>query len=140
MDNSVKKAVSEAVQKEPLARLLKMRLIHLDLGYSRVEMAYDPSMMDNLFCRAHGGAVFALIDEAFETPAQTHGEIAVAMNVNVTYVGSPKQGVRLEAEAREISKTKKTASYEIKVRDHRGELIAVCQALAYRTGKPLPFL
>ena len=47
---------------------------------------------------------------------------------------------RLRAEAREVSRTKKTASYDIKVADKDGQLIATCQALAYRTGKPIPFL
>jgi acyl-CoA thioesterase len=46
----------------------------------------------------------------------------------------------LRAEARELCRTKKTASYDIKVTDKNGQLIATCQALAYRTGKPIPFL
>jgi uncharacterized protein (TIGR00369 family) len=83
---------------------------------------------------------FALIDEAFETAGQTDGTIAVALNVNVTYVSSPQPGVRLRAEAKQASQTKKTASYDIKVTDQNGILIATCSALAYRTGKPIPFL
>jgi acyl-CoA thioesterase len=55
-------------------------------------------------------------------------------------VSSPEAGKRLRAEAREVSQTKKTASYDIKVADKDGQLIATCQALAYRTGKPIPFL
>jgi acyl-CoA thioesterase len=55
-------------------------------------------------------------------------------------VTSPQPGARLRAEAREISRTKKTAGYEIKVTDEIGQLIATCQALAYRTGKRIPFL
>jgi acyl-CoA thioesterase len=96
--------------------------------------------MDNLFGRAHGGAIFALIDEAFETVCQTVGSVTVALNVNVTYVASPEERGILRAEAREVSGTKRTASYDIKVTDSRGRLIATCQALGFRTGKPLPFL
>ena len=90
--------------------------------------------------RAHGGAIFGLIDEAFEMASQTIGTVAVALNVNITYVSSPAEKTRLRAEAIEISATKRTASYDIKVTNGRGELIAACQALAYRTGKPIPFL
>ena len=86
------------------------------------------------------GAIFGLIDEAFETAGQTDGTIAVALNVNVTYVSSPEAGKRLRATAQRISRTKKTASYEIKVMDMDGNMIASCQALAYRTGKPIPFI
>jgi acyl-CoA thioesterase len=39
-----------------------------------------------------------------------------------------------------VHQTKRTANYEIRVTDGEGRLIATCQALAYRTGKPLPFL
>jgi acyl-CoA thioesterase len=81
-----------------------------------------------------------LIDEAFETSCQTHGTIAVALNVNVTYIASPDKPVKLQAKSREISRTKKTANYSIKVVDENMKLIATCQALAYRTGKPIPFV
>jgi acyl-CoA thioesterase len=84
--------------------------------------------------------LFALIDEAFETASQTDGTIAVALNVNVTYVSSPEPGVRLRSVAQKVSQTKKTASYDIRVTDGKDNLIATCSALAYRTGKPIPFL
>jgi acyl-CoA thioesterase len=140
MDLKVRNAIFSAVEKEPFAKAMKMNLIQLELGYSEVEMKYDPADMNNIYQRAHGGALFALIDEAFETASQTDGTIAVALNVNVTYVSSPQPGVNLRAEARRVSQTKKTASYDIKVSDENDNLIATCSALAYRTGKPIPFL
>ena len=140
MDSKVKAAIFQAVQTEPFAQQLKMKLMELDDGYSRVEMIYRPDEMNNIYQRAHGGAVFALIDEAFETACQTDGTIAVALNVNVTYIASPDSGLQLISIAKEISRTKRTANYEIKVTDENGKLIASCQALAFRTGKPIPFL
>ena len=140
MDETVKKAIAQAVKREPFAQALKMELVELEDGYSVVRMVYNQDKMDNIYNRAHGGAIYALIDEAFETAGQTDGTVAVALNVNVTYVSSPKPGVVLEAEARQISQSKKTAGYEIKVTDQDDSLIATCQALAYRTGKPIPFL
>lgn len=140
MDSAVREAIYSAVKREPFARALGMELVELELGYSAVEMMYNPSTMDNIYDRAHGGAIFGLIDEAFEAACQTHGTIAVALNVNVTYVSSPEGGQLLRAEAREVTCTKKTASYSIKVTEKDGRLIAMCQALAYRTGKTIPFL
>ena len=140
MDQKVKEAIYYAVQNEPFAKAMKIRLMELELGYSVVEMFYDPDHMDNIYARAHGGALFALIDEAFETAGQTDGTIAVALNVNVTYVSSPEAGVTLRAEAKKVSQTKKTAGYDIRVSDSSGNLVATCSALAYRTGKPIPFL
>ena len=140
MDQKVRNAIFNAVAKEPFAKAMKINLIELELGYSLVEMKYDPASMSNIYERAHGGALFALIDEAFETASQTDGTIAVALNVNVTYVSSPQPGVKLQAEAKRVSQTKKTASYDIKVSDENDTLIATCSALAYRTGKRIPFL
>ena len=140
MDAKLKEALFKAVRKEPFAQAMNITLKELDLGYSVVEMKYDPDRMDNIYQYAHGGAIFGLIDEAFETACQTEGTITVALNMNVTYVTSPKVGARLHAVARQISQTKKTANFDIKVTDETGALIASCSALAYRTGKPIPFL
>ena len=137
MDTALKKAISQAVADEPFARALGITLVKLELGHSIVEMIYRPELMANIYAKPHGGALFALIDEAFETASQTHGIIAVALNVNVTYVQVPNDGDVLRAEAREISLTRKTAGYEIKISNTIGELVATCQALAYRTGKPV---
>ena len=141
MDPSVKKAIEQAVLAEPFAQAMGMELTGLSDGCSTVEMTYDPERMDNIYQRAHGGAVFALIDEAFETAAQTDGTIAVALNVSVTYVSSPAPGARLTCRATRMTATKRTASYDIRVTEAGGRrLIATCQALAFRTGKPVPFL
>jgi acyl-CoA thioesterase len=140
MDQKVRDAIFHAVEKEPFAKAMQIRLVELELGFSIVEMIYNPTHMNNIYERAHGGALFALIDEAFATASQTEGTIAVALNVNVTYVSSPRAGVRLRAEANRISQTKKTASYDIRLTDEKDNVIATCSALAYRTGKPIPFL
>ncbi|MCF8023866.1 MAG: PaaI family thioesterase [Desulfobacteraceae bacterium] len=140
IDPAVEKAIYKAVEAEPLARTFKMRLLELRYGFSLVEMPYDPDSMANMYARAHGGAIFSLIDEAFETASQTGGSIAVALNVNVTYISSPAKPTILRAEATEISYSRKTASYDIKVTDDSRNLVATCQAVAYRTGKPLGFV
>lgn len=140
MNPRVRAAIETAVVQEPFARSMGIELRKLDDGYALVEMIYDPSRQNNIYGRAHGGAMFGLIDEAFETAGQTDGTVAVAMNVNVTYIASPEPGARLRAEARRVAQTKRTATYDIKVTSADGRLVAVCQALAYRTGKPIPFL
>ena len=139
MDENVRNAFFRQVEKEPFARKFGIKLADMDEGYSKVEMMFTPDM-ENILGMAHGGAIFALIDEAFETASNSHGTIAVALNMNITYVSSPSPGSKLIAEAREFSRTQKTASYDIKVVDEKNNLIASCQALVYRKGSPLPFL
>ena len=139
MDKKVKEAIFRQVEKEPFAQKFGLKLVDLDEGYSRVEMDFTPDM-ENIHGMAHGGALFAVIDEAFETASNSHGTIAVALNMNVTYLSSPPSGSRLIAEAREFNRTQKTAVYDIRVFDDRNNPIASCQALVYRKGIPLPFL
>ncbi len=139
MDSKVKEAIFREVKKEPFAKKFGIKLVELDAGYSKVEMEFTPDQ-ENLFGMAHGGALFALIDEAFETASNSHGTLAVALNMNVTYVSPPPRGGKLTAEAREFSRTNKTAVYDVKLFDAQNTLLASCQALVYRLGKPLPFL
>lgn len=140
MKAEIREAIFRAAQEEPLVVTLGMKLVELGDGFSVVEMRCRAEMMDNLFGRTHGGAIYSLIDEAFETAAQSDGTVCVALNVNVSYVVSPEPGSMLRAEAKRISQTRKTAGYEIRVTDTAGVLIANCQTTAYRTGKQLPFL
>jgi len=139
MDNKLKEAIFRKVESEPFVQKFGIKLLDLDEGYSEVEMKFTPDM-ENILGMAHGGALFALIDEAFETASNSHGTVAVALNINVTYISPPSPGSRLIAEAREFSRTQRTANYEIKVHDDQKILIASCQALVYRKGEKLPFL
>jgi len=138
MENKIKEAIFRQVEKEPFTQKFGLKLIDLDEGYSKVEMNFTQDM-ENIFGMAHGGTLFAIIDGAFENPSNSHGAIAVALNMNITYVSTPSRGCKLIAEAKECSLTNKTAGYDIKVFDEEEKLMASCQALVYRTGKPLPF-
>ncbi len=139
MDEKVKQSFFKQVKKEPFAKKFGLKLVDMDDGYSKVEMRFTPDM-ENLFGMAHGGALFALIDEAFETASNSHGTLAVALNMNITYLASPSPGSLLVAEAREHHQTQKTSLCEIKVFDDQNRPIASCQALAYRKGIPHPFI
>ncbi|MGA2782937.1 MAG: PaaI family thioesterase [Smithella sp.] len=139
MKETIRKDILRQVAAEPFAKKFGLQLIDLQEGYAKVEMVFTPDM-ENMFGMAHGGAVFALIDEAFEVASNSHGTMAVALNMNVNYMASPAKGSKLTAEAKEISKTKKTAAYNIIVTDDKNNLIASCQSIVYRMEKPLPFL
>lgn len=139
MEEKVRKAIFKKVNEEPFARKMNLKLVDLDDGYSVVEMKFTKDM-ENIFGMAHGGAIFALIDEAFETAGNSHGTVAVALNMNITYTAAPSPGAQLRAEAREVNLTPRTATYDIKVTDEKETLIALCRALVYRKKDRLPFL
>ena len=116
-----------------------MHLVRLEPGRAVVEMAVQEDMT-NIFDMIHGGAIFSLIDEAFQVSCNSHGTIAVALNVNVTYHQPPIKKGKLRAESVELHRSRKTATYEIRVTDDEEKLIASCLGLAYRKGVQLPFI
>ncbi|HUT71131.1 MAG TPA: hotdog fold thioesterase [Desulfatiglandales bacterium] len=139
MDQEVADAIWKRVAQEPFARKLGLKLVKLEPGYALVEMTLQPDTA-NIFEMTHGGAIFSLIDEAFELSCNSHGTVAVALSMTVTYHRPPTQGAILRAESREIYRSRKTGTYDIKVTENEDVLIASCQALAYRKNEKLPFL
>ncbi len=139
MNNEIRNAICKQIAIEPFANKFGLKLIDLQEGYAEVEMIFTRDM-ENMFGMAHGGAIFALIDAAFEVASNSHGTMAIALNMNINYLASPAKGSKLNAKAKEINKAKKTATYDIIVTDDKNNLIAACQALVYRMEKPLPFL
>ena len=139
MDKKIIEAIKKRVANEPYAKKMGLKLLKLEPGYALVEMKLADDMA-NIFDMTHGGAIFSLIDEAFEISCNTHGTVAVALNVSVTYHRSPTDRAVLRAESKEIHRSAKTATYDIRVTEGENNiLIATCQALAYRKKEKLPF-
>lgn len=138
MDKHRRAVFFDRVAEERFPKLLDIKLVDVAEGYALCEMYYTEAM-DNLHGMAHGGAIFSLIDEAFEISSNSHGTVAVALNMNVSYVKAARKGSLLRAESTETNKGRRTATYYITVNDDQG-LVAICQALVYRKDEKLPFL
>jgi len=138
MDDALRRNMLAQAAAEPYAQKLALRVTELESGHAVVEMPCTAAM-DNIFGMTHGGAIFSLMDEAFQLACNSHGTVAVALNVSVTYYAPPAKGTVLRAEAVEQHRSRRTGSYLITVTDNTDKKIAACQALAYRTGKPLSF-
>jgi acyl-CoA thioesterase len=136
-----KKAVDllwAASARERYAKVLGMEILEIAPGFAKVAMEFREDMT-NIFGMLHGGAVFSLLDEAFQLACNAHGEVAVALQLSIYYLAPAEAGSRLIAEARESNATRKTALYDALVYQADGKRIATGQALAYRKGQPLPF-
>jgi acyl-CoA thioesterase len=139
MNEETRSAILAQFEDEPFGKKMGIRLLEVDDGYARVGMHFTPDM-ENMFGMAHGGAIFSLMDAAFEVASNSHGTMAVALSMNINYLASPAAGTKLIAEAKEINKTRRTAAYEIRAIDDQGKLLATCQSLVYRLDRPVPFL
>ncbi|MCD6507123.1 PaaI family thioesterase [Candidatus Poribacteria bacterium] len=134
----VSELLKRASVEEPFARKINAEVVKVGEGEAVVRMR-AASDMTNIFGMIHGGAIFSLMDEAFQLACNSHGTVSLALNVNITYLAPPKVGGLLTAEAKEISCSNRIGVYQIRVTDESGKLIATAQAVAYRKKDPLLF-
>jgi acyl-CoA thioesterase len=128
-------ALTERSRKEAYAGLLGMEVARVEPGRAVVRMKAGRELF-NIFGAIHGAALFSVIDEAFQLACNTHGTLAVALNVSITYCAAPKPDCMLEADVKETNLTRRTGTYSCDLRQvEDGKLIATALALAYRTGK-----
>jgi acyl-CoA thioesterase len=130
---------------EPLQRYMaqdqfagrnNIELLSVSPGSARARMALHPHHWNGLGT-VMGGAIFTLADYAFAAASNSHGTIAVAINVSISFLKAAKTGT-LWAEARELSRNFKLASYTVEVKDDAGDLVAVFQGMVYRKKDPIP--
>jgi acyl-CoA thioesterase len=123
-------------ERDQFARRNGIELISVAPGRAEAKMTLEPHHWNGVNL-AHGGAIFTLADFAFAAAANSHGTIAVAINVSITFLKATSTG-SLRAEAREVALNPKLGSYTVEVKDEQGDLVAVFQGLAYRKKDPLP--
>lgn len=99
-------------------------------GWAAAQMAIEPQHLNSVGI-VHGAAIFALADAVFAAASNSHGYVAVAVNISISYIKAVSEGV-LTAEAQENNPRGRMGSYTITIRDQQGDLAAVFQGLAYR--------
>jgi len=109
-----------------------IELLEVKSGTAKVRMEIKPFHLNGVGL-VHGGALFTLADFAFAAAANSHEEVAVAINASISYLKGIKTGT-LYAEAEEISNSRKISVYSIKVTDEAGQLIAMFHGMAYKKG------
>ncbi len=118
-------------QNDILAKHLGIELLEVGEGYAKATMEVKGFHLNGVRT-AHGGAIFTLADYVFAAAGNSHGTVAVAINVSISYMKAAVEGTVLTAEGREVSVNPKLGSYTIDVRDDEGDLVAVFQGMAYR--------
>jgi acyl-CoA thioesterase len=124
-------------QRDQFARETGIELLEAAPGRARAVLTLD-SRHFNSVATVHGGVIFTLADFAFAVAANSHGSVAMAIQCSISFLKAARQG-RLFADAREISRSPKLASYQVDVTDEEGSLVASFQGMAYCKKDPLPF-
>ena len=112
-----------------------IELVSVSPGQARARMTLHPHHL-NGYGTVQGGAIFTLADFAFAAASNSHGTVAVAINVSITFMKAGTTGT-LWAEARELSRNAKLGSYTVEVKDDAGDLVALFQGLVYRKSEKI---
>ena len=131
-DKNREQAILDHIQKDAFANYLGAKVEIIKPGQSRVSLVVKEHMT-NFHGTTHGGIIFAISDMAFAAACNSHGKVAVALNVSICFLKPSYPGDHLVAEAKEEHNGRRTSLYTIKIYNKdKGELIAKSQDQAYR--------
>jgi acyl-CoA thioesterase len=98
-------------------------------GYARASMKVRDAHMNGADV-VQGGAVFTLADLAFAVACNSHGTLALAVDVTISFLRPTRSGT-LVAEAFEVARSRRLSRCEIKVVDDAGEPVALFHGTAF---------
>lgn len=128
--------IARLIGEDPFARFLGIELLELREGYGKAALTVEEHML-NFHGVPHGGVIFSLADAAFAAACNSYGQVALALNVNVSFVAAVPAGTRLYAEATEENLGRRIGLYRLAVTAEDGTLVAVCHGMAYRKRQQL---
>lgn len=123
----------ERLAKDAFARHLGIELVEMRKGFARATMKVTPELLNGAGV-THGSAIFALADLVFAAASNSHGPVALGLNVNINFLKATTSGALLTGIARQENQTRKTGVYRLEVTDESGDLVALAEGLAYRPG------
>ena len=122
--------VKEFCDKDAFAQHCGVEILDIADGTAKGRLTLKPHHLNGVGI-AHGAAVFALADAVFAAASNSQDYVAVAININISYLKSTETGA-LFAEAVENNLRGRIGSYTIKVTDEAGQTVALFEGLVYR--------
>jgi acyl-CoA thioesterase len=121
---------------DTFAEHVGIELLEVSKGKAKAKLEITEKHL-NSFKTVHGGVIFSLADFVFAVAANSHGTVAMAINVSISYMKAVTEGT-LFAEAEEVSLNPKLGTYSVCVTDERGDLVATFQGMTYRKKEKIP--
>ena len=107
-----------------------VELLEVKPGYAKARMLVTEEHL-NAGGVCQGGALFTLADLAFAAAANSHDQLTLSVNANITFLRSVKEGY-VYAEAVEVFNHHRIPFIEVRITDEAGELIGVMTSSGYR--------
>ena len=123
-------------EKDALISLFNMEIVHFSAGNATVRMNVKKEHT-NAAMVCHGGALFSLADVAFALASNSHGTLALALDMSISFLRAVPVGETIKATCTERYRGRSTGTYIIEVEDSSGRLVALLKATAFRTQNPL---
>ncbi len=126
----------EALNRDRFAAANGVELVEARPGYARTRLT-PTERHRNCVDLVHGGALFTLAATAFFAAVNSWGKTAVGTNMTLTCLNPAREGT-LEAEATEVSRSRRLSTCSVRVTDASQQLIALFQGTAYIKDVPFP--
>lgn len=125
-----KESLAEFYNNDQFSQYVGAELLEASAGRARARLEIKNHHLNSMGT-VHGAALFALADLVFAVASNSHGNIAMAINANISYLQAARTGT-LTATGQEIALNPRLASYKIDITNEDGELIATFQGMVYR--------
>jgi len=122
-------------KRDRFAAAAGIRLEEARPGYARTRMKVGEAHLNGADV-VQGGAVFTLADLAFAVACNSHGTLALAVDVTISFLRPTRTG-SLVAEAFEVARSRRLSRCEVKVVDDAGEPVALFHGTAFVKDEPL---
>jgi acyl-CoA thioesterase len=129
---SVDSDVRERIESDPYCATLGIELRALGPGSATTALTITEELV-NFHGTPHGGVLYSLADAAFAAASNSHGDPAVALETNISYLDAVDVGTTVVATATETHLTRRTGEYEVLLTtDDGGERLATFRGRVYR--------
>ncbi len=123
------------LEDDPYVQSHGIELICIDDTSSVLEMTITGDQRSFLRA-AHGGCLFSLADTAFGLASNCTGTVSVGIDTHMAYIRGCQVGDRIRAEAREVSRSRRTAVYRVDL-SRDGDVVATFTGTVYITHRNL---
>jgi acyl-CoA thioesterase len=119
------------------AQMTGVEIIEAGKGFCKAKLEIADKHL-NAANVVQGGAIFTLADLAFAVASNSHGQLALALNVNISFLQGISSGT-LYATATEVNKPNRLGAYDVLITDEKKSIIARFNGMVYRKKQQLPF-
>jgi acyl-CoA thioesterase len=134
--NRAEKVRSIIESHDKLISLFDMKIREVGPGKAIVSMNVREDHVNSAQV-CHGGTVFSLADVAFALACNSHGPLALAIDMSISYLRPVSVGELITATCIEKHRSRRLGSYHIEVTNASKQIVALLKATAFVTDQQL---